>query len=198
MDLRKTYNSIGKQFSATRYKKWPCVVNFVSKYVTKDDYILDAGCGNGKNMDIRNIFEGCDITDSFLEIASANVNAGLTQSTIQHLPYRNNVFDTVICVAVIHHLGTVALREQCMRELLRCVKPNGYLLITNWAFENNKFDEQDTFVPFKNCQGEILASRFYHLFTRNEMLELIADLNCEVIEYYNEHHNWIIVLKNLI
>jgi ubiquinone/menaquinone biosynthesis C-methylase UbiE len=194
MDLRKTYNSIGKEFSATRYKRWPCVDRFFSNYVFPNDYILDAGCGNGKNMSFQNVFEGSDITDSFLEIA-AKKNASLTQSSVQNLPYRSNVFDIVISVAVVHHLDTLYLRKKAVHELVRCVKENGYVLITNWAFENNKFDTQDSFIPFKNCKGEILAKRYYHLFTEDEMPELVKNTSCNIVDYYNEHNNWIIVLQ---
>ena len=72
----------------------------------------------------------------------------------------NNVFDAAISEAVIHHLNTFSLRKQAISELIRCVKSKGYILITNWAFENNKFQNktQHTFIPFRNCREKILAN----------------------------------------
>jgi len=196
MDLRSVYNKIGNEFSATRYRTWPCVDKFFDEYILPTDYILDAGCGNGKNMTFPNVFEACDITDKFLQISSSRQNAGLTQCNVVNLPYRENEFDAVICVAVIHHLSTEELRQQAIIELLRCVKPGGHVLITNWAYENNKFAEQDTLIPFKNNKGEILANRYYHLFVENELPNIIHKIdNGKLMEYYNDHNNWIGIVQ---
>ena len=198
MDLRKTYNTISKQFSATRYKKWPCVVNYYEKYVSKNNYILDAGCGNGKNITDDCIFECCDVTDNFLNIVQNQHSCGLVQTKVESLPYKSDTFDHIICIAVVHHLNTEELRIKAIKELVRCVKPGGTILVTNWAFENNKFDTQDAFIPFKTCKGDILVERYYHLFTENELPHIISLLSdCELIEYYNEYCNWIGVIKKL-
>lgn len=198
MDLRKSYNIISEEFSKSRYNIWPCVSNFYEKYLKQGDVILDAGCGNGKNILNSNeyLFEACDITENFLDIVSQKCDAGLAQSSVQNLPYRSNIFDKVICIAVIHHLNSKYLRQCAFNELIRCLKPKGFLLMTNWAFENNKFISQDSYVPFKDKFGNILTQRYYHLFTKGETLELVHDnASVDIIEYYNEYNNWVIVLQ---
>lgn len=48
----KVYDKIASHFSATRYKAWPRVVNFL-QHVKKGSIVLDIGCGNGRNMDVN-------------------------------------------------------------------------------------------------------------------------------------------------
>uniref|UniRef100_A0A6C0F8F6 Methyltransferase type 11 domain-containing protein n=1 Tax=viral metagenome TaxID=1070528 RepID=A0A6C0F8F6_9ZZZZ len=196
MDLRKVYNAIAIHFSATRYKTWPCVDYFFQKYVAKNSYILDAGCGNGKNINTKHLFECCDISEEFLKIVNEKYSTGLTQCQLQNLPYRKSCFDHIICVAVLHHLKTPQLRVNILNNMIDCLQPGGYLLLTNWAFENNKYSStQDCFIPFKNKQGQILANRYYHLFQKNELISLFSYTSFKIIEFYNEYNNWIIIAK---
>ena len=51
--VHKVYNKIAHNFSDTRYKPWPRVVDFIRSFAS-GSLILDVGCGNGKYMNIRN------------------------------------------------------------------------------------------------------------------------------------------------
>lgn len=51
--VHKVYNEIAHNFSDTRYKPWPRVVEFLRLFPT-GSIVLDIGCGNGKYMNIRN------------------------------------------------------------------------------------------------------------------------------------------------
>ncbi|EWC76270.1 hypothetical protein C923_03055 [Plasmodium falciparum UGT5.1] len=66
-----------------------------------------------------------------------------------------NLADLCISIAVIHHLGTHEKRKQAVKEMVRCTKIGGRILIYVWAYEqqenvvgNRKFDSQDIFVPW--------------------------------------------------
>ncbi|XP_071846862.1 uncharacterized protein [Apostichopus japonicus] len=66
------------------------------------------------------------------------------------LPYRDNCFDAVISIAVIHHFATAERRIQALQELARICRPGGLLMIYVWAMEqkHRKFDAQDVLVPW--------------------------------------------------
>ncbi len=51
--VHKVYNEIAHNFSDTRHKPWPRVVEFLRTFPS-GSLILDVGCGNGKYMNIRN------------------------------------------------------------------------------------------------------------------------------------------------
>ncbi len=51
--VHKVYNDIAHNFSDTRHKPWPRVVDFLRSF-SSGSLILDVGCGNGKYMNTRN------------------------------------------------------------------------------------------------------------------------------------------------
>ena len=51
--VHNVYNKIAHNFSHTRYKPWPRVVDFLGSFPS-GSLVLDVGCGNGKYMNIRN------------------------------------------------------------------------------------------------------------------------------------------------
>jgi alkylated DNA repair protein alkB family protein 8 len=50
--VHKVYNEIAHNFSDTRYKPWPRVVDFLRSFPSSS-LILDIGCGNGKYLNTR-------------------------------------------------------------------------------------------------------------------------------------------------
>ncbi len=51
--VHKVYNEIAHNFSDTRHRPWPRVVDFLRTFPSSS-LILDVGCGNGRYMNIRN------------------------------------------------------------------------------------------------------------------------------------------------
>lgn len=51
------------------------------------------------------------------------------------LPVRDQTFDSVISIAVIHHFSTKSLRAKAIGEMHRILKVGGRLLIYVWAYE---------------------------------------------------------------
>ncbi|KAB7506468.1 Alkylated DNA repair protein alkB-like protein 8 [Armadillidium nasatum] len=108
------YEEIADHFDQTRHKPWPNVLKFVES-LEMGSLLLDVGCGNGKYMnENKNIFS---VTSSFLyinvlttvKICFKYVGKKFLKSLspiVCSLPFRNNVFDAVICIAVIHHLSS--------------------------------------------------------------------------------------------
>lgn len=50
--VHKVYNEIAHNFSDTRHKPWPRVVDFLRTF-SSGALVLDVGCGNGKYMNTR-------------------------------------------------------------------------------------------------------------------------------------------------
>lgn len=63
--VRLVYDDIAHHFSSTRYKAWPVVEDFVLR-IPAGSIGVDIGCGNGKNMLLRNkdvVFLAFDLYD---------------------------------------------------------------------------------------------------------------------------------------
>ena len=113
------------------------------------------GCGNGKYITLKpDLFAiGCDRSDQICEIAREKyTQIPIIIADNLYLPYRDNLFDAVLSIGVIHHLTTHKRRVQAIQgffkktfftvwrflrlECLRILNPNGgQLLIYTWAME---------------------------------------------------------------
>ena len=81
----------------------------VSKFlqaVEPHGLILDNGCGNGKNCNRNDcVFVGTDTCKRFLEISVEKTEIIDTIAmNSKMLSFRDNSFDYVLCIAVIHHI----------------------------------------------------------------------------------------------
>jgi tRNA (uracil-5-)-methyltransferase TRM9 len=197
-----TYQKIYNEFSDSRYKVWDSVKNFINN-LPNNSKLLEVGCGNGKNLLLRNDLDvyGCDISDEFVNLCKTrNLNVILNDNT--KLSYNDNEFDYTLSVAVIHHMSTEERRINSIRELIRVTKPNGKIFIEVWAMEQGdnsrfKFDKQDLLIPFKDKKtGKTLGDRYYHIFKEGELEKIINNIfNVNIINSFYEKGNWGIIIQ---
>ncbi|KAF8106809.1 hypothetical protein N665_0131s0012 [Sinapis alba] len=133
--VHRVYDAIAPHFSSTRFAKWPKVAAFLES-LPSGSVILDAGCGNGKYLGLNPscFFIGCDISNPLIKICSDKGQEVLVADAV-NLPYREEFGDAAISIAVLHHLSTENRRKSAIEELVRVVKPGGFVLITVWAAE---------------------------------------------------------------
>ena len=117
-----------------------------------------------------------DFTESFTTICS-NKNLEVFIADTLNIPYRKNVFDYVISIAVIHHLSTVENRLASILELIRIANIGGIIYILVWSFEQEedskrKFQKQDELIPWK--MKDVIYYRYYHLFVKDELFSIIS------------------------
>ena len=198
-NIKQTYNTISTHFSKTRYNIWNCVKLFLDN-IEKNAIIGDIGCGNGKNMVYRDDceFYGCDFSVELVKICKSK-GLNVITGDILNIPYKNNMFDNTICIAVIHHLSDIEKRKESIKELLRVTKKGGKILILVWAFEQEKnskrkFLEQENFIDWKDKNKNLLGKRYYYVFKKNELETLLPE-NTNIIESFYERGNWGIIIE---
>lgn len=162
--VRQTYDNIAEDFSSTRYKKWPKVDAFL-RALPKGSLNLDVGCGNGKYLDNpTSVNIGCDASLQLLKICRG---FEVVLCDMLRLPFRDNLFDSVICVAALHHLVSEQRRKDCLEVMVRTMSPyQSQLLVQVWAYEQDI--EQDNPYIKRNCpavgrdsgssQGDVLTT----------------------------------------
>lgn len=201
MSIQDVYNKIATEFDKTRIAIWPNVRTFLDS-LSIGSSILDIGCGNGKNMLYRKDIncKGCDISTEQVKICQEK-GLDVTRSYMEALPYNDNEFDNAICIASYHHLDNDSYREASLKEMYRCLKPGGKVLITVWAMEQDAsskriFTKRDEQVPWKSKDG-ITHYRYYHIYNKGDLEEEISRLEPifkHVASGY-EASNWWIVLE---
>ncbi|KAF8795472.1 putative tRNA methyltransferase 9B like protein [Argiope bruennichi] len=148
--VHDVYDQIAPHFTDTRYRPWPRVKQFLLE-LEPGSLVADVGCGNGKYLDINpDIWKiGADRCAALTAAARAKNFEVLTSDNL-HMPFRDETFDAVLSVAVIHHFATTDRRVAAIKELTRVLRIGGKILITVWAMEqrHRKFESQDVLVPW--------------------------------------------------
>ena len=197
--VKDVYNKIAKEFSDSRYRPWTCVENFLDN-VEVGSKIGDIGCGNGKNMKYRVDCDnyGCDFSDELVNIC-VNDKLDVVYGDVLSIPFKDGLFNYTICIAVIHHLSTIEKRRKAIDEVVRVTKKGGKILLLVWALEQpddarRKFVEQDNMVSWKDKKGNLMGERYYYVFKKDELENLISD-SVTIVESFYEQGNWGVILE---
>jgi len=198
------YQKNATNFSRTRVCPWPATRKFLDR-LPSESTVLDIGCGNGRNMFYRGDINisGLEISDELCNIVR-NKGGHVTNGNMTNLPFDNNSFDYIICIAVYHHLDNNDDRKKALNEMYRVLKPGGKIFIQVWAMEQpmnskRKFTKRDEMVSWKNKDGTILY-RYYRIYPKGELEKEIVNLepNFNIHSIIYEEGNWInIISKNL-
>ncbi|KAG0068743.1 tRNA methyltransferase, has a role in tRNA modification [Linnemannia elongata] len=162
--VHSVYQAIAPHFSATRYKPWPVVEEFLKTMPV--GYVgADVGCGNGKYIGVNDklFMVGSDRSSNLISICSERGHEAMVCDGLA-LPYRSQFFDFAISIAVIHHFISPERRVAAIEEILRIVRVGGRVLIFVWALEQTgkrDFDKetQDVFVPWALAKKPIESKK---------------------------------------
>lgn len=99
--------------------------------------ILDAGCGNGRNLVwfLKNDFDvyAIDKDSQAINYLKANYphfdKEKFQLSGVERLPFKNDFFDHLISSAVLHFAKSISHFNDMMKEMVRVLKSNGSLFI---------------------------------------------------------------------
>ena len=193
------YNIIAPHFDLTRGYLWKGVKDYLGK-IEKGSKILDAGCGNGKNMLQDYDFTGLDSSIKLAEIAIKKTGFNVDIGSVTEMPYRDETFDHVICIAVIHHLNSEERRIKAISEIARVLKKNGTGLISAWELTvgDDIRGQKDGLIKWTSYSQTDVYQRYYHLFEKNE-LELLANSvsGITVLESFWERDNFYIKIQKI-
>jgi len=102
----------------------------------RNDRILDAGCGEGRNLRWFAGFDyniwGIDMDVERLSIAREifpNLKENLIHARLSEIPFPDAHFDHMICSAVLHFAEDENHFYKMFSELIRVLKPTGSILI---------------------------------------------------------------------
>ena len=194
------YDTIADEFDKTRVRLWLCVINFLDLFPSNSK-ILDIGCGNGKYMDYRNdlIMNGIDISINLTNICK-NKGFNVIKASMTDIPFDDNTFDGIICIASYHHLTNDEDRKKTLDEIYRVLKPNGIGLIEVWAKEQpinknknaSNFKEKSNLVKWTSIKTGEIFYRYYNIYSDGDLEDEIKRLNpkIKIIESGYEKGNY--------
>lgn len=190
-ETRHSYDQASGEFSASRAKFWDELA-FLLEHTTHDDHVVDIGCGNGRLFPLvasrHAHYTGIDYSEKLIaEAKHRNPGATFFIGDATALPFPDQSFDIAYSFAALHHIPSLALRAQFVKETARVLPVNGIFVITVWnlwrakyfgqllhdaigkIFGKNTFDIGDMLLTF----GKTKQPRYLHAFTKNELRKLL-------------------------
>ncbi len=175
------WDSLAEQWNNFRPNPFPKKIYFLSRTWEKGK-ILDIGCGNGRNLvsfaEKDFVCDGVDfsmemVKNAKLKFEKLGLRSKFHISNMTNLPFKNNNFDYLICVASFHHLNKFD-QEKALKEFKRILKPSGKMYITVWNKWQSRFlfGKKEVFIPWK--VKDKIYQRYYYLFNYLEFKNLLS------------------------
>ena len=197
-----TYDAISHHFSKTRYAAGSWLAS-LTKTVSKNDSVLDIGCGNGRLLDAlpeEVEYTGIDVSEQLIGEARKKYSKHALDFKAfdgMHIPFPDRSFSAVYMLAAFHHIPK-PLQQPFMNECYRVLSDHGRLVLTAWHLwrqpflgyllhsfrDKNKLDFFDIYVPWKNQQKQ-LGKRYFHMLRKRELTRLakkagFIDVGCKI------------------
>lgn len=139
---------------------------------------LDVGCGTGR-MTLRLAQNNRRVVSVDRSMASLRrcgrklAERGLAErvllvkSDVNAVPVRGKAVDLAVSTQVVQHLPSVALREGCVGEIARCVRPGGSFVVSVYEWSDGPNFNREK-------QGRHKGGISYFRFTSGELRELLC------------------------
>lgn len=149
--------------------------------------ILELGCGNGKTLEallsMSDSVVAIDHSRSCLDICSKmkKLRQGvLVQADIQYLPFRDGVFDAVICHHILEHLYEEE-RENAARDISRIISPSGKLFFEGFSVLDMRSGSGEEVEPRTYVRGNGINT---HYFDESEVEEIFPELHLDSMAHH--------------
>jgi ubiquinone/menaquinone biosynthesis C-methylase UbiE len=160
----------------------------------KDDFIFDAGCGSGDNLSklyskVKGIVS-MDFSDEMItrckeRAESENiVNVRLGIGDIAHVGIRDNTFNKIICMSVLHYMNDGDC-EAALRELVKVSKNEATLIL---HVKNLSSLYGSTLLIAKKIKRLIAKKPIMeHYRTYRWYKRKLFELGAEIVDYYSSN-----------
>lgn len=211
-----SYEKMSEHFNATRSKMAAADFLWAANQINSRDYVLDAGCGNGRLLDYTLLspdkYLGIDNSFSLLKVAQSRypkfkfIKKDL--NSLDDLEYNN--FSVIFCSAVIIHIPGRQNRVKLLSQFYHLACPGAKLVISSWkmkggyyfrlkikSFFKNFFSWRDLVFPWLDQDGNPRGERYYHYFSKSGLKKEIKNAGWEIKEVLDDRYNfWIVATKN--
>jgi len=128
-EIKDRYDHLGGEMYDIRYteeqtEKYEHILGYLGRGKT-----LDNGCGTGLFLQKLGEYSvGLDISSELLRESRLRSNRCLVQADSENLPFRDNVFDSLVSVTVIQNVPSPRVM---VSESSRVTKPSGKIIISS-------------------------------------------------------------------
>ncbi|MDD2228619.1 MAG: class I SAM-dependent methyltransferase [Candidatus Cloacimonetes bacterium] len=171
------------------------IINILSQ--VDGGLVLDAATGRGdfihtlkQNLKSYTQIIGIDASERSVDYAEKvfpENDVEIYRMNLEDIEFEDSYFDTVTISNSLHHIEHI---DKVTKELLRVLKPNGLLLITEMYSDGEQSPAQITHILMHHWQASVdRLSGVYHqnTYTREELREFANQLslkNLDIIDFY--------------
>lgn len=162
------------------------MLGYLKRNLKKDAKILDAGCGTGgtikylANAGFKNV-QGIDNSPEALKFCRKRGVRNVKPGSVNHLPFKNQTFDAVICLDVLYHKEVIP--SKALAEFKQVLKTGGTLYLQEPAYNWLRSSHD-------------LAIETSHRFSDCEIKEVLDKNNFEIVKF--THFNFLLFLPIVI
>jgi ubiquinone/menaquinone biosynthesis C-methylase UbiE len=141
----------------------------------------DVGCGSGQNcLGLKGFVVCLDFAERQLLEARKRGCQYLVQADMEHMPFREGAFLTLMYIASLHHLPEPS---RALEEAKRTLKEGGKVIATVWLVQPRFLFRRNALVKSR-VNGRVVY-RFYHFFLPWELCRLFREESFSVEECRN-------------
>ncbi len=193
----EVWDEIAKPWQEFKDNPLKEVIEFLKN---KKGKILDLGCGSGRNFVKGCKIYGTDFSDKMLEYAQQRarklkIKVKQKKADTTKLPFKDDFFDSAICIAVLHCIEKNTDRKKTLRELFRVMKKGGEALIMVWSKKHRvlKNKERECFITWQ--VGKKKYPRYTYIFDKKELENLLKEVGFKILKSWEDDKNINIIVK---
>jgi ubiquinone/menaquinone biosynthesis C-methylase UbiE len=193
---QEVWNAIARQWSHFRQKPFTDIQHWLDLLLQKPrGKILEIGCGNCRNLlqFAKAGFEcyGIDFSKEMLRQAREfckkhGISIALKKANAVKLPFSNESFDYVLCIALLHHLKK---REavKAVKEAWKVLRPGGLAFFSVWRKNKEvlrkakKVDKEGKAYLVPWCVEGVCHWRYYYFFSKAELKKILKQAGFEIL-----------------
>ncbi|ACV24086.1 class I SAM-dependent methyltransferase [Methanocaldococcus fervens] len=124
-------------------------------FKNKEDFlVLDCGCGFGAFYNLTKDFNTLYLDISLNLLKKFKLNERKICANILHLPFKDEVFDLVVCINVLEHVNHL----NALNEIKRVLKNNGKLIVV--VVNKDSLIKEEIFNDFEIYHRPLSAEDF--------------------------------------